>query len=72
MSTLKEVVVKRAKPVSGFSGVCALVDNFGHQICIVAANEDVLFEQIRLLMPNLLVTGTKFQNVTIIATQDKE
>lgn len=72
MSALKEVWIKRTKLTNGFSGICSLVDNFGDQVCIIAANEDVLFEQLKKLLPDMNITGTRFQKVTVIHSEAGE
>jgi hypothetical protein len=71
MSVLREEwlrVVRNGKrvKVNGFSGVGTLFDNGGHQVCIVAADEDALFAMVKEFMPAAKVSGIRFQKVTVI------
>lgn len=71
-SQFKEVWITRKNETNGFSGCGALYDVGGHQVLIAAANADVLAKMVEDFMPNARVAGTKFQFVTIIATQNEQ
>lgn len=66
MSALKSEFIRRPKKVNGFTGVGTLYAIGDDQICFVCANEDVLYELLKQLMPNADLSGTQFQPLTII------
>lgn len=66
MSELRSEWITRPKKVNAFTGVSAFFDNGGHQVCIVCADEEVLFEMIQEFFPNADISGIKFQRVSII------
>ena len=66
MSALKSEFIQRAKRVHGFTGVAALMEDDGDQVCFVCADADVLFAKLQKFMPEADLSGAKFQKVTII------
>jgi hypothetical protein len=66
MSVIKTEFITRKKPVQGFSGVGAMMENDGDQVFIVAANGEVLQGQLSKLMPAAELNPEAFLNVTII------
>ena len=66
MSALKSEFIVRKKPVNGFTGVAALMEDAGDQVCFICADPDVLFEKLKKFMPEAELAGCKFQNVTVI------
>ena len=69
MSQLKSELITRKKPVGGFTGVGAQIDNGGDQIFIIAENGEVLLAQIEQLMPGAEVNTETFIPLTIIQAQ---
>lgn len=68
-TALRSETVTRRKAVPGFSGVCALLESEGHQVCIVCADQGVLLHLIADLMPAIDLTTVRPQAVTIIQAQ---
>ena len=69
MSELKPTSVQRRTAVPGFSGVGALMENDGHQICFVCADEATLRDQVAKLMPEVEAETVNPQPVTIIQSK---
>jgi len=69
VSALKSEFIARSGKFHGFTGIGTLYAIGDDQIAFVCANEDVLFELLRELMPNADLSGTKFQKLTIIAAK---
>lgn len=66
MTALKSEWIMRPKKVNAFTGVSALFEIVADHVCIVCANEDVLFEIITECFPKADISGIKFQKVSII------
>jgi hypothetical protein len=64
-SQLKSELITRPKPVGGFTGVGAHVENGEDRIFIVAENGEVLQAQLEQLLPDAVNPET-FVPVTII------
>jgi len=67
-SQLKSELITRKKPVGGFTGVGAQVENGEDRIFIVAENGSVLQAQLEELLPHAVNPET-FVPVTIIQAQ---
>ncbi len=65
-SQLKSELITRSKPVGGFTGVGVQMDNEGDHVFIVAANGEVLLQQVTKLMPAAQINEETFMPVTII------
>jgi hypothetical protein len=55
MSELKSELITRPKPVGGFTGVAVQLQNGDDRIFIVAANGEVLLDQVEQFMPDAVV-----------------
>ena len=70
-SELKSEFITRPKKVNGFTGVGTLYAIGDDQIVFLCANEDVLFELLKELMPNADLSGVRFQKLTIIQAHEQ-
>jgi len=69
-SALKSEIVIRKKKVMGFTGVGTLFAIGEDQIAFICADENVLFELLRELMPKADLSRIKFQRLTIIQANE--